>query len=144
MSKKNPQFDKYKEMLSIQETFVQKNVTDHKFNLRLPSKLNEMLDQEVELLRKELGLRMSKNDFVIFALMILFNYSQSIDEPKNFYRKQNKSSLEHFLSEEKNEILKRLSFLHIQKEILIATKKGMNYKDRAKEYKKLAKRSQRP
>lgn len=134
------QFQLYQSFFELEETFIARKVTDHAMNLRIPKKMNKLIDEEIEDLKKRVGIKLSKNDFIVMMLMTALNYAQHKENPKHIYKKSNKSSLSHYIDQNQPEMIERIKELMFQKQLEILYKPNMRTQRRLQENEKLKNR----
>lgn len=117
------QFGNYDKLFDMQEVIKLWKVDTHSINLRLPHDINKLIDKEVELIKRTVGLRISKNELLVLAVMSFFNYKQDENNKESFYKERNESSLSNYLELYAQEVKSKVMLALYQREFEIATKK---------------------
>lgn len=137
---KEHQFAMYKRLFELQEEYDARNLADHKMVVRYPKKLDEFINQEIEMIKKRVGVRFSKNDIFVLAVLALFNYNQNPENGAEFYRIPNKSSLSTYIDEYQGNIIARVKELMFIEETEIMMNPKATYKTRAQKMRRFRER----
>lgn len=119
----------FEKLFDLEETQKTREVFDHSMNFRTAKRKNKMLDEEVELMAS-VGIRVSKNDLINWAIDIVFGYRQHSENAKHFYRGKLDVSLGNYITENKQEIVERVKNRMFEKELDIMSQTIKTKKDK--------------
>lgn len=134
------QFENYKRLFELQEEFVSRLVADHSTNLRYPESMDRLLNEEIDNIKRKVGVRFSKNDLIVLCVMICLNYGQNPEDSKRIFRQPNKANLNNYIDETQDKLVERVKALMFLEEQEILLNPKLTYKTRTQKVRRLRER----
>lgn len=129
----------YERFIELEETVKLRNNCDHSMNFRMPTGLNNAIEDTLTTLKKRIGIKLSKNEFIVLMLLTSMNLKQNAKE--EIYGVRGANSFIAYIEENEEELIERVKARIFEEQYNAVMKlEGKRIKVKEQAQKRIAKR----
>lgn len=103
---KEHNFKNYERFFELEDSIEMRNLTTHAMNTRLIPSLNDILEKHIDMFKRKIGLRLSKNEYINLLLILAINGDQN--DKGEIYQRYNGASMTNYIDEMQDELIQMI------------------------------------